>query len=84
MKIEARGTKVEVGIKAKIPLLGKLYEFEWECGREDFAELLAENLRSVIWGRLKKIEADAYNKGWRNAKGHRTKQREFLPDMVGL
>ena len=63
-------------VESKYPL-NQSYLFYWECGRDDFALLLRDNLHSKINGTLMEIRRKAYEEGWKDAKAKTKKETWF-------
>lgn len=74
--ITKKGTSVMIEVQSKYPL-NRSYLFYWECGREDFALLLRDNLQGKMNDALEKIRQDAYMKGWKDAKARAKKETWF-------
>lgn len=76
INITREGTQVKVEIKSSYPLT-KTYLFYWECGREDFAMLLRDNLQGSMNKALERLKTQAYNEGWKHAKAKTKKTTWF-------
>jgi len=70
------GTTVKAEIGSTWPL-DQSYLFYWECGREDFAKLLRDNLQKRMNHEIRKIREQAYAAGWKDAKAKRQKETWF-------
>lgn len=72
------GTKVKASINTPIPNYDvRVFNFMWECGGEAYAGLLAAAMHREMHDKLKAIRADAYEKGWKDAKAKKTKETWF-------
>jgi hypothetical protein len=67
IKITRDGTQVKIEVESQYPLT-KTYLFYWECGREDFAIMLRDNLNSSMNKALERLKTENYNHGWKDAK----------------
>lgn len=78
--IKAKDTKVVIEVEGKYPL--KLnYLFYWECNRDDYASLLAENLDKRMRQDLETIRRESYDKGWKDAKAKKTAKDTWFKSL---
>jgi len=53
--------------------------FYWNCNSELYAQLLTQQLNRHLDDRVQAIRKEEYEKGWKDAKAHRTKETWFSP-----
>lgn len=51
----------------------------WNCENELFAQLLSSQLDKHLAERVQAIRKEEYEKGWKDAKSHKTKETWFSP-----
>lgn len=57
--------------------IGHSFDFEWSAGYEWAAKFLHRALSDALYSNLERIRRDAYEAGWKDAKGKKTKATWF-------
>jgi hypothetical protein len=78
INITRDGTKVRLAVGTRIPT-DKAYDylFYWDCGCVEYAGLLSEAMRNQLGEVVKAARKEAYEQGFRDAKGKRRKNDWF-------
>lgn len=79
IKIERFEKKVRIKIEHGTYYNNAELWFYWDCDNELFAQLLANQLDRQLSDKMKAIRREEYEKGWKDAKGHKTKANWFSP-----
>ena len=69
------GTKLT--IKISHGPLDRLYTMYWECQAEEYAELLTWHFHDALRAAITRVQEEAYQAGWGDAKSKRAKQTEW-------
>ena len=73
LTVEAKKDQIEVKVSVTVPEASTwTYQFLWNCASEPYAALLAAAMRKEMWDSLKEIRRRAYEKGWRDARAHKS------------
>lgn len=54
-----------------------VFTLSFRAGTQWAAQLLMTHMRDRMWSKLTDIRQEAYNRGWKDAKAHRTKESWF-------
>lgn len=71
------GCKVTISVMPAYPIHGWTFHFSYTAEQEWGAVMLTENLRDKQGTELRRIREEAYQRGWKDAKAHRTKEKWF-------
>lgn len=76
--ISRKDARVNVEIKIYIPTIGnRIYPFWFSCETDEYAGLLASQMRDVLAGILESIRANAYTEGYRDGRSKLKKKTSF-------
>jgi hypothetical protein len=82
IRISCKDKQVTLSLDTYLPALGQCtYTFFWECGQEDYADLLSQNFQTSLNNRIKDIRRSEYEKGWKDAKSKRRKEDWFAGSL---
>lgn len=84
IQFEREGGKVKVIIAGKHPVTNWTWKFSYDCGTEAYAQLLEENFRQNLWETISKIRQKAYNEGWKHARSHKERKRDWFSGSMDL
>jgi len=66
---------LEVRIQSGV--LNYEYNLTWNCNDDVYAELLKDQFNKHMEKKLESIRREAYDNGWRDAKGHKKRSDWF-------
>lgn len=76
--ITREGTNLVVTLTGNWPIHGMQFSTTWPTGTEWAARLLHEHMTQHFASEMTRIRREAYAQGWKDAKGHKTKETWFL------
>ena len=78
IKIIKKDSKVSLEFVVNIPEMGnRYYTFEWNCNSPEYAGLLAKAMRNGLWSKIGQVRQEAYENGWKDAKGKRAPKATY-------
>ncbi len=67
--IESKDDVVDMAVTGGYPVNKRIFTFHWNAGSEDYAALLAHNLRKALRDKLALIKQTMYDLGRKHQKG---------------
>lgn len=72
------GKLVNIKVTGKHPISGWAWTLSLDVGSEPYAALLTDNFRQNLWDTIKEIRRESYERGWKDAKSHKTAKQEYF------
>ncbi len=73
----SEGDHLKAGVDPGVPS-GDVLNLWWKCGSGVEAEIMESRLREAWGALLEQIREDAYNQGWKDAKGKRVRKQKYF------
>jgi len=78
MFVKRDGCKVVIEIDSKLGTCKPIFPLDFYCGDDqEYAELVAQHLNTVIEDLFKKYTKDAYEFGWKQARAKEKKDLDY-------
>lgn len=73
MYVERDNESVKLAIETELESCQPVFNFHWECGDQEYAQLLVNQINKVLGKRLREMAKRNYERGWRDAKSKKRK-----------
>lgn len=77
IQVTRNGTKTQIQVESGYPLQSGYYYFNYDCGNEEFARLLADHFERKLIDRIDAIRKEEYNRGYKDGRAKRAKATWF-------